>query len=136
MIDDSEEVSRIIRLLHSADLSEQADTARTAERQAWIGGPHRDDGIPISALGPLPTGPRTAVRDLGRAVAVGRDHAAFESAPTLAVLSTGHDKPVDWVRAGQALQRLLLEATGQEDLRWLVRSPLTASHLQIIMRLG
>jgi hypothetical protein len=40
------------------------------------------------------------------------------------------------VRAGQALQRLLLEATGQEDLRWLVRSPLTASHLQIIMRLG
>jgi hypothetical protein len=136
-------------LLHSADLSEQADTARTAERQAWIGGPHRDDGIPISALGPLPTGPRTAFRDLGRAVAVGRDHAAFESAPTLAVLSTGHDKPADWVRAGQALQRLLLEATRagvsasflnqpleQEDLRWQVRSPLTGGHLQIIMRLG
>jgi hypothetical protein len=122
-------------LLHSADLSEQADTARTAERQAWIGGPHRDDGIPISALGPLPTGPRTAFRDLGGpwlSDATTRP----SNPPTLAVLSTGHDKPVDWVRAGQALQRLLLEATGQEDLRWLVRSPLTASHLQIIMRLG
>jgi hypothetical protein len=39
VIDDSEEVSRIIRLLHSADLSEQADTARTAESRRGSAGP-------------------------------------------------------------------------------------------------
>ncbi|MEO7980641.1 MAG: hypothetical protein ABI807_07100 [Sporichthyaceae bacterium] len=31
--------------------------------------------------------------------------------PAISVLSTAHDRPTDWVRAGQALERLLLEAT-------------------------
>jgi nitroreductase len=35
----------------------------------------------------------------------------FESYPTIAVLTTGGDEPTDWVRAGQALQRVLLVAT-------------------------
>lgn len=149
--DDPEEVTRIIGLLHHADLAEHTDPARTTERQAWVGRPNRSDGIPVSALGPQPTGSRAAFRDLGHAAGVGRrDHAAFESAPTIAVLLTAHDGPVDWVQAGQALERLLLDATlsgvsasflnqplEQEDLRWLVRSPMTGiGHSQMILRLG
>ena len=79
-----------------------------------------------------------------------RDHATFEVAPTIAVLSTAQDRPVDWVRAGQALERLLLEATAagvaasflnqpleHDDLRFLVRSPLTGvGNSQMILRLG
>lgn len=35
----------------------------------------------------------------------------FETRPTLAVLSTAHDRRADWLRAGQALERVLLSAT-------------------------
>jgi nitroreductase len=148
--DDPDEVTRLIGLLHEADLIEHADPARSAETQAWVGGNKRVDGIPLSALGPRPTQRRAAYRDLGRLVGGVRDHAAFEAAPTLAVVSTAHDGPADWVRAGQALERLLLEATTagvaasflsgpleQEQLRWLVRSPQTGvGHSQMILRLG
>ena len=131
-------------------MAERADQARVAERQAWVGGRHRSDGIPLEALGPRPTEIRTAHRDLGHAVGGVRDHSAFEAAPTIAILSTAHDGPVDWVRAGQALERLLLEATAagvsasflnqpleHDDLRFLVRSPLTGvGNSQMILRLG
>ena len=148
--DDPDEVSRLISLLHDAELVEHSDPARGIENQAWVGGRHRVDGVPLSALGPRPTQRRAAYRDLGYPVGGVRDHAAFEAAPTLAVLSTAHDTPADWVRAGQALERLLLEATSaglaasflnqpleQEQLRWLVRSPRTGvGHSQMILRLG
>ena len=148
--DETDEVARIIDVLHDADQAERSDQARVAERQAWVGGRHRSDGIPLEALGPRPTEIRTAHRDLGHAVGGVRDHAAFEAAPTIAVLSTAHDGPADWVRAGQALERLLLEATAagvaasflnqpleHEDLRFLVRSTRTGiGNSQMILRLG
>jgi nitroreductase len=148
--DDPEEVSRLISLLHEADLIEHGDPARGIETQAWVGGKHRLDGVPLSALGPRPTQRRAAYRDLGHSVGGVRDHATFEAAPTLAVLSTAHDGPADWVRTGQALERLLLEATTagvaasflshpleHDQLRWLVRSPQTGvGHSQMILRLG
>ena len=34
----------------------------------------------------------------------------FETRPQIAVLTTGGDGPADWLRAGQALQRVLLTA--------------------------
>jgi nitroreductase family protein len=148
--DDPDEVSRIVALLHVADLAEVHDPAATAERQRWIGGPHRDDGIPVRSLGPRPDGPTTPFRDLGRGVGAPRDDATFEKTPTVAVLSTRHDERVDWLRAGQALQRVLLEVTRaglaasflnqpleDETLRGLVRSPLTGiGHPHMIMRIG
>jgi nitroreductase len=148
--DDPDEVARIVDLLHVADLAEAHDPAVTVERQAWIGGPHRDDGIPVRSLGPRPDRPNTPFRDLGRGVGAPRDDARFEKTPTVAVLSTRHDERVDWLRAGQALQRVLLEVTRaglaasfvnqpleDETLRALVRSPLTGvGHSHMIMRIG
>lgn len=148
--DDSDEVARIVDVLHDADLAEHAAPARTTERQAWVGGRRRDDGIPVRSLGPRPSESRTAFRDLGQAVGAPRDYAAFESTPTVAILSTLGDERVDWIRAGQALERLLLAATAagvsasflnqpleQEDLRRSVRSPATGvGHSHMILRLG
>jgi hypothetical protein len=148
--DDPDEVSRIVALLHVADLAEAHDPAATVERHGWIGGPHRDDGIPVRSLGPRPDGPTTPFRDLGRGVGVPRDDARFEKTPTVAVLSTQHDERVDWLRAGQALQRVLLEVTRaglaasflnqpleDEALRRLVRSPMNGvGHSHMIMRIG
>ncbi|MGX1508911.1 hypothetical protein RKD44_000199 [Streptomyces collinus] len=36
---------------------------------------------------------------------------AFETRPTLALLSTAHDRRTDWLRAGQALEHVLVLAT-------------------------
>jgi len=59
------------------------------------------------------------VRDfLGGAAA---DYEWFEDAPQLAVLSTQGNMREDWLRTGQALQRMLLTAT----LRGIAASPLT-----------
>jgi len=150
VFDEPDKVARITDLLHDADLVDHTDPARIIERQAWVGGRRRHDGVPAASLGPRPTDPQSAFRDLGHAVGVPRDYAAFEATPTVAILSTAQDQHIDWLRAGQALERLLLVATTaglsasflnqpleQDDLRWLVRSPSTGvGHSQMILRLG
>jgi hypothetical protein len=148
--DDPDEVVRIVDLLHHADFEEGNDPAGLAERAAWVASGPRDDGIPVESLGPVPERTRAAFRDLGTGGRLPRRTAPFEATPTVGVLSTMHDTPLDWVRAGQALQRVLLVATNeglvasfmnqpleQPDLRWLVRSPLTGvGHTQMLMRIG
>jgi nitroreductase len=107
-------VAAVVGLLRAAEAAEAADPALLGERAAHVGGPGRSSGIPVASLGPRadPEGPHgAAVRDLGVGVAAARESAAFETAPTLALLGTAGDEPADWVRAGQALQRLWLGVT-------------------------
>lgn len=148
--DDENEVHRLVELMREGDREDHHDPARVAERQGWIGGPRRDDGVPLASLGPRPDRPDVPFRDLGHAVQTVRETASFEPSPTVAVLSTTQDRPVDWVRAGQALERVLLEATASgisasflnaplehRDLRWLARSPLSGvGQTHMVIRLG
>jgi hypothetical protein len=75
----------------------------------------------------------------------------FEKRPTIAVLSTDHDRRTDWLRAGQALERVLLVATANgirasllhQALEWpdlreqLVPQPSDRrGHAQMVIRLG
>jgi len=143
---------RLVELIHDADEDQESNPSRVAEAGQWTGvEPGRPDGVPRSALGPLPTSPDTPFRDLtlGRAVP-GRHFAVFEKDPTLAVLTTRGDDPPAWLLAGQALQRVLLVATIEglvstfanqpleaPSLRWLVRDPDAAiGYAQMIMRIG
>ncbi len=98
----------IIRAADDRDLHEED---RLHERLRWIGGDRDTEGVPDSVLGPLPTSP-AAVRDLsaGRATPH-RSQAAFEAKPIIAVLATADDDETAWVRAGLALERVLLTAT-------------------------
>ncbi|WP_381255523.1 hypothetical protein [Streptomyces lutosisoli] len=80
----------------------------------------------------------------------GRHAADFEQAPQLALLSTDHDNPEDWLRAGQAMERVLLLATLEglassfatpplewADLRRPLRDPMTGTgYPQVLLRLG
>ena len=150
--EDPEEVGRVVDLLHSAEGDEWLHPELEEERAAWVGAGRTDDGIPVESLGPRPSDRSAPFRDLGRHLrgALGRPVASFENAPTVAVLSTVTDRPADWVRAGQALERVLLAATADgvsasfmnqplehADLRWLVRSPVTGhGYAQMILRLG
>jgi nitroreductase len=148
------ERKRLVELIRDADT--EGDTASiaalVAEARKWTGvDDDRDDGVPTSALGPLPLNPDTPHRDLarGRPVA-GRHFAVFEKDPTLAILTTAQDDRAAWLAAGQALERVLLVATVEglvstfanqplekPALRWLVRDPDEAiGYPQMILRIG
>ncbi len=79
--------------------------------------------------------------------AEGRDLANFTTSGTgqpaqLALLGTSEDRPLDWLRAGQALERVLLVATGQGVSAALTShtpewsEPHTPARPQTVLRLG
>ncbi|MFD5010626.1 Acg family FMN-binding oxidoreductase [Streptomyces chartreusis] len=109
------------------------------------------EGVPQYAFGPRKRGGKAPMRDFaGHRQVADREAADFEQNPQLALLSTPHDRPEDWLRAGQAMQRVLLLATLQglagsfvsqplewNDLRWPLRDPVTGTgHPQMMLRLG
>ncbi|MFJ8159515.1 Acg family FMN-binding oxidoreductase [Streptomyces sp. NPDC096136] len=146
----------VLSLVRDAEHREELDPAVRAETAAWTGAAPdgagvRRDGVPAAAFGPRASGGPAPVRDFGRATPVpDRGWAVFEERPQLALLSTPGDTPADWLRAGQALERVLLQATTDglatsmtsqplewPELRWTVRDPLAATgHIQMVLRLG
>ena len=141
-----EETQRLLHLAADAERELLADPKYRAELAQWAGGERDREGIPGSAIGPRDPGGHTPVRDF-RAGPV--DYAWFEENPQLAVLSTAAGTRADWLRAGQALQRVLLTATARgiaaspltQALEtadaWQVRDPRSpAERPQMILRLG
>ena len=132
---DPSSVAAVVGLLRAAEQAEAGDPALLGERAAHVGGPGRTSGIPVASLGPRSApaagdSSGAAVRDLGVGVAAVRESAAFETAPTLALLGTPGDEPADWVRAGQALQRLWLEVTTAGLHASLLNQPLEHPRLR------
>ncbi|WP_328912221.1 MULTISPECIES: Acg family FMN-binding oxidoreductase [unclassified Streptomyces] len=144
------ETIRLLRLTAEAESRNISDPERRAESREWI----RDDapdGLPGWALGPQDADGHLPVRDFSALrPADRRPPALFERHPVIAVLSTGHDRPADWLRAGQALEHALLVATAHDvraslmhqalewtDLRWVLRDPRGGvEHVQMLIRLG
>jgi nitroreductase len=115
--------STLLRLLPDSDAAVVARLAADASRELadnfdhrvelcrWIG-TEGDDGVPAAALGAQPDGVPAPVRDLGYAAPMTpRPSGSYEPVPHLTVLATARDEPADRLRAGQALQRVLLTAT-------------------------
>jgi hypothetical protein len=99
----------VLDLAAAADQALATDFDHRVELGQWIG---TDDGIPAGALGYRPASEPAPVRDFGYASpTIVRPSLSYEPRPWLAVLSTARDEPGDWLRAGQALQRVLLTAT-------------------------
>lgn len=109
------------------------------------------DGVPEYAFGPRKHDGKAPVRDFaGRRRVADRDTTTFEHTPQLALLGTGGDRPAEWLRAGQAMERVLLLATleglatsltshalERPELRPLARDPLSAvGNVQMVLRLG
>ncbi len=103
-------------LVMTGDRIQMADPLFRAELSEWLrsGLTATGDGMPGYALG---MGPITAVMaplvvrtfDMGQGRAA-RNADLVRGSPVLAVLGTDTDEPHDWVRAGQALARVLLLA--------------------------
>ncbi|MFD4511165.1 Acg family FMN-binding oxidoreductase [Streptomyces sp. NPDC058457] len=149
-------VGSILELVRDAEEWEALDAGIRGETARWThaepsGAQGPSDGIPAEAFGPVRRGSGAPVRDFaaGRPMP-DRPRASFEKKPNIALLGTAHDGPPDWLRAGQALERVLLRATVDglvasvtsqplewPDLRWAARDPLSAmGHVQMVVRLG
>jgi nitroreductase len=109
----STEAAVVLELAAEASAELADDVEHRIELQKWIGTTSATDGIPAEALPSQPSRRTAPVRgDLAAAsVAVTRPAGDYEEFPQLAVLTTARDEPADWLRAGQALQRVLLTAT-------------------------
>ncbi|MCP2267168.1 Acg family FMN-binding oxidoreductase [Promicromonospora thailandica] len=98
----------VIDLVRHAEALAAEDPAATAEEAAWTAvDPSRDDGIPRSLLGPVPTDAGAPVRRFAAAAGAAR----FERRSTMGVLVTPGDDAAAWITAGQALEHVLLVAT-------------------------
>lgn len=103
------------RLSRQADFAENVDPAYRAELRAWTAGdPHRLDGVP--AMPRHNDGPPAALptsdfdtHGLGWLPSDARS----TSGQCLLLLGTRQDTPAAWLRAGEALERVLLEITRQ-----------------------
>ncbi len=147
---DRDEVERLRRLTAEAEWYNRSDTLRRRESRQWIHD-EGDDGLQPAALGPHDAAGRLPLRDFS---SLQPDYAqpseVFEADPRLAVLTTDHDEREDWLRAGQALERVLLKATSDglvasllhqalewPHLRWQLRDPSAGMYyVQMIIRFG
>ncbi|MEU2266678.1 nitroreductase family protein [Streptomyces olindensis] len=146
----------VLDLVHDAEGRDSLDPSQLEDLVRWTRiGPDAAakaaDGIPDYAFGPRKRDGKAPVRDFaGRRAVPGREVATFESKPHLALLGTTGDRPGDWLTAGQAMERVLLEAVLDglatsltshalewPELRWVVRDPQSAmGFVQMVLRLG
>ena len=97
------------RLVAKGDAEQWADRSWRRELAAWMHPRRRRDGLTVPALA-APVA-RLVVRtfDMGGRVGA-RDQELAEGSPLLAVLGSEGDNTLDWIRTGEALQRVLLKA--------------------------
>jgi hypothetical protein len=141
----------ILSLVRSAEEQLRSDGVYRAELTEWTRPAHgRRDGIPPSAAGSWDALGALPMRDFGLTQPwMRRPVAPFEPFPTIVVLATDGDSVEDWLRAGQALQRVLLTATIDRlsaaplsqplevaGLRELITDTGTGRWAQMILRLG
>ncbi|MFB6835757.1 Acg family FMN-binding oxidoreductase [Streptomyces sp. NPDC056361] len=146
----------VMGLVHASELFEAADESVRAEIAGWIRPGESDggaatEGIPPYALGPRQYDVTSPVRDFDapRRMA-GRPSVRFEKRPRIVLLGTTEDTPREWLKAGQALQRVLLRATldglstslMSQPLEWPelrsdARDPAsTTGYVHMVLRLG
>ncbi|MFC0602534.1 Acg family FMN-binding oxidoreductase [Streptomyces palmae] len=129
---------RLLRLTAAAEARNHADPDRVAETLAWIKAPGANTpyGIPVTALGPPDAAARVPMRGFTPGLAALRRPALwFERHVQLALLWTGHDRREDWLRAGQALQYVLLTATARGVRTSLLHQPMEWFDLRTAMAL-
>ena len=154
---DAEDENRLAELIRTAETFQRDDPGFATELAGWTVSPDegRRDGVPAQYRPWRPEDLLFAERDFPHQPPKSH-HGSSRRVPApnslglVALLNTRQDGPRDWLRAGQALQRVLLLAAGHQvtaafhtqplelpDLRAQVRNKIiTGQYPQIIMRLG
>jgi nitroreductase len=142
----------VLSLARTAEMRRRRDCRYRAELRLWTtNDPFREDGVPVEAVGPWSEGEAVPVRDFAPDREIpGRRTVPFERQPVVATLSVpGSDSPAQWLRAGQALQRVWLEATRHgmaislfsqpledRELRGLLRDAEHSAYVYVVLRVG
>jgi len=114
----------VLRLVRTAEMRQQSDPRYIAELAYWTARrDSRSDGVPEAAFGPRSEPSTVPLRDFGLVHAPERPGVKFEADPTIAVLYSRADNPIDWLIAGQALQRVLLTTTTHGVATTLLTQP-------------
>ena len=139
----------ILSMARSADRLLHARPGYRDELTRWTGGGLRPDGVPGWAVGPWDALETVPIRDFAETSPAARPSEKFEPYPTILVLATVGDRRSDWVRTGQALQRVLLAATWKglattpisqpvevPAVRRLLIDPSAGLTVQMVLRIG
>lgn len=144
-------VRRVLSLTAEAERRTGGDLARMAETRSWLRlEKPATDGVPAAALGPQDHDARVPMRSFTGRSLPSTPPRRFEALPQLATLTTHGDLRADWLRAGQAVQRVWLVATVHglrasvlhqavewPDTRWGLRDPAEGiGYTQLVLRLG
>ncbi|MGW2515484.1 Acg family FMN-binding oxidoreductase [Streptomyces sp. NPDC001617] len=122
VLEEPEELDLIARLVRTAEDTHRADPGHTWEVRRNVG----PGGVPAEACRFHPDATLLAGRDyldLARRFIVPARRRGLGTG-TVAVLSTPHDGRLDWMRAGQALQRVLLSAAARHVMAAFHTQPL------------
>ncbi|MEQ4304693.1 nitroreductase [Plantactinospora sp. B6F1] len=141
----------VLDVVRIAEKRRRHDLAYRRELGEWTGfRPRHRDGVPPEAFGPRDALETMPIRDFGVVrSARRRGPARFAQVPTIAVLYTRSDNPDEWLRCGQALERVLLTSTVRglastimtqpvevPDLRVLLEDSADGYHAQAVLRFG
>jgi Nitroreductase family len=130
--------------VQQAERAQRLDAERAAELARWAPAPGgtRADGVAPDSYPARPehTDPDFPGRDFAHGHGWGLPQLAtaswHRSAGVAALLTTAHDRPVDWINAGQALQRILLTAAASGAAAALHTQPLELAQLRESIRTG
>ena len=137
VLDADQACQDLAEILAVASLRRALDPASQAEIARWTRGLGRPakDGVPAHAFPPTPDEPAgwLPLRDFDLGRGLGRLPAG-PPAPVTAVLVTSGDRDEDWLRACQALHRLLLRAASQWVFGNLQTQPLNVVWVRALIR--
>ncbi|GGN52046.1 hypothetical protein FHR83_009242 [Actinoplanes campanulatus] len=139
----------VLGLARAADQWMRERPQYVREMRRWTGANVCHDGVPSWASGPWDALGMIPVRDFTRLPHTLRPSEPFEPHPTILVLATESDTRLDWLCAGQALQRLLLTATWLglavtpisqpvevPEVRQVLTGPPPGVPVQMVLRIG
>jgi nitroreductase len=110
---DGHDAQALLALVRTANHEQRRDPGYRIEVAQWTTDyPNRQDGVQPEQFGAPSVNAALPLRDFATLQPwLRREPQEYEQTPTIAVLSTVGDGPQQWLRAGMALERLLLEAT-------------------------
>lgn len=154
-VHDPGSLARVLHLARAAERLGGSDDEVREETKDWTPSPQssRRDGVPPRAYsqGPPVAGPHDLPgRDFDVERGFGVGERSHQPGGPIAVLTTERDRPDDWLRAGQAMESVLLTAAAEwvfaaihsrlteiTHLRTeLQRELATAAHPQLLLRFG
>ena len=139
-VDDHDRVRAVAELTLLADRLQVGDALWQQEIERWVDTARRGrrDGVPITAVSPMPPQRRDTDRLPTRSFVADRFQPAADPGPgavgRIAVLVTDGDKLTDWLTAGQALQRMLLRAADGWVFATYATAPLEVPYLRLALR--